>query len=651
MKKLIILLLCFLSGCSGIKMLSGVNRSDLYTSPFVKKVDEIKAKYNRGLDMAALADLQAIDESLLLPTEKALRRNLIGVIYFSKENYEKSIFNFNQALATSSLDESLTAQINLNLASSYFKIGLSKQSYETLKSTAFTNLKGQEFISYHKLRYHLAVEAGDEKDIIISLFQALSDKEKIEELKSDPLYESLNSRFSKLESDEKNSIFRSLEDEKYFVTAYIAYLEAERLYYTGNKENSEDLISWISGQYSEQGEIKELVASFTFRIENDIKMKSNTIGVILPLSGDKKKFGERALLGLDASLRRLKQKNKSLNIVIKDSRGSAAVGAKMVRELIESDSVSMVIGGLFSSEATREYETAKKRGVFFISLSQIYVSKDEKDHLLLEVPGSIESQVNHLLSEEGQQTFGKRGAIIYPRSKRGEAYVNEFWRKAQSQEIEIKGVYSYDKEKKNFSDPVKNLLGLKFPRVRQEEYDLWKDIYSLESRRSARRIQILKPEIQFDWVFIPSIPLEAIQIIPSFNYYDAYNVKLIGGPSWRSKRLDKESHRFREINFIGEDVGNKVSQTLTQSFYDNYGRNISVIELRAFDSMNMANEILEGQDYKTRDELDMGIRTMKTLSGHTGEWILEDGVWIKKMSSLHFRRGKISQIKKDEASL
>jgi outer membrane PBP1 activator LpoA protein len=630
-------------------MLSGVNRSDLYTSPFIKKVDEIKAKYNRGQDMAALSDLQAIDEGLLLPTEKALRRNLIGVIYFSKENYEKSIFNFNQALTTSSLDESLTAQINLNLASSYFKMGMSKQSYETLKSTAFTNLKGQEFISYHKLRYRLALEAGDEKDLIISLFQALSDKEKIEDLKSDPLYESLNSKFSKLESSEKNNIFRSLEDEKYFVTGYIAYLEAERLYYAGNRDNSEDLISWISGLYTEQGEIKELIASFSFRIENDIKMKTNTIGVILPLSGDKKKFGERALLGLDASLRRLKQENEGLNIIIKDSKGSAAVGSKMVKELIESDSVSMVIGGLFSSEASREYETAKKRGVFFISLSQIYVSKDEKDHLLLEVPGSIESQVNHLLSEEGQEAFGKRGAIIYPRSKRGEAYVNEFWRKAQSQEIEIKGVYSYDKEKKNFSDPVKNLLGLKYPRVRQEEYDLWHEIYSLESKRSARRIQILKPEIQFDWVFIPSIPLEAIQIIPSFNYYDAYKVKLIGGPSWRSKRLDKESHRFREINFIGEDVG-KVSQSLSKSFYSNYGRKISVIELRAFDSMNMAFQILDGQSYKTRDELDMGIRTKKNLSGHTGEWFLEDGIWIKKMSSLHFRRGEITQIKKDEAS-
>lgn len=636
-----------MSGCSGIKMLSGVNRSDLYTSPFVKKVDDIKAKYNRGQDMAALADLQAIDETALLPTEKALRRNLIGVIYFSKEKFEKAIFNFNQALTTSSLDKSLTAQINLNLASSYFKMGMSKQSYETLKSTAFTDLKGQEFISYHKLRYHLAVEAGDEKDIIISLFQALSDKEKIDELKSDPLYEALNSRFSKLESSEKNGIFRYLEDERYFVTGYIAYLEAEKLYYSGNKENSEDLISWISGQYTEQGEIKELLASFTFRIENDIKMKSDTIGIVLPLSGDKKKFGERALIGLDASLRLLKETNKSLKIVIKDSKGSAAVGARMVRELIESDSVSMVIGGLFSSEATREYEAANKRGVFFISLSQIYVSKDEKDHLLLEVPGSIESQVNHLLSEEGQENFGKRGAIIYPRSKRGEAYVNEFWRKAQSKEIDIKGVYSYDKEKKNFSDPVKNLLGLKFPRVRQEEYDLWQEIYSLESKRSARRIQILKPEIQFDWVFIPSIPLEAIQIIPSFNYYDAYNVKLIGGPSWRSKRLDKESYRFREINFIGEDVGD-VSQSLTKSFYNNYGRNLSVIELRAFDSMNMAFQILDEQSYKTRDELDVGIRSRATLKGHTGEWYLEDGVWIKKMSSLHFRRGEITQISKSE---
>jgi ABC-type branched-subunit amino acid transport system substrate-binding protein len=640
MKYILLVTLVILSSCSGIKMLSGGGRKDYYSSDFVKKIDAIKSDYNRGQDVKALEQLNQIDEQTLQPAEKSLRRNLIGVIHFSKKNYEQAIFNFNQALTSSQEDEQLTAQISLNLSSSYFKMGMNDRAYEALKVTQYQNLKDQDFISYHKLRYHLASEIGDQDDVILSLFYALSSKESIAALKSDPLYEVLRSKFSKVNDDEKKKVLRTLEDEESLVAAYFAYLEAEKMHYQGNKDGANDLIDWLRSRYSENSEIKKLVDNFTYKVESDIKMQPNTIGVVLPLSGSKQKYGERALLGLEARLK--KEKGSTYKVIVKDSSGSPAVGVRMVEELIENNSVAMIIGGLFSSEALREYEVARKRGVFFISLSQVYTNKDDKDHLLLEVPGSIESQVNQLFAEDTLSYFGKKGAIIYPHSKRGESYVQEFWRRARLSGVDVNGIYSYDSDKRNYADPVKNLLGLKYPRVRQEEQDLWREVYALESRRSARRIQILKPEVQFDWVFIPSFPLEAIQIIPSFNYFDAFNVNLIGGPSWRSTRLDKESYRYKKIHFIGEDYED-LSTSFSQNFYKEYGRKIKIIELRALDSMNMAIQVLSSQEYKMRDQLDRDIRQRKDLQGFTGQWSLDDGVWIKKMSSLHFYKGKINK--------
>jgi len=519
------------------------------------------------------------------------------------------------------------------------------KAYEVIKSTEFENLKGNDFISYHKLRYHLADDIGNQRDIVISLFHSLSDKKDIAGLKSDPLYEVLKNRFSELSRDERNNILSSLEQKKTLVTGYIAFQDGKDLYYLGNKSQAQDLLSWVDDNFTHHSEIKTLIKNFTYRIENDTHINPQLIGVVLPLSGDKKSYGERALLGIDSSLRRLQKENGKLRILIRDSKGSAAVGAKMTKDLIDNESVAIVIGGLFSDEALKEYEVSKKRGTFFISLSEVYASKDQKDHLLLEVPGSVESQINHLFSKESLSAFGKRGAIIYPRSRRGSAYVNEFWRKSKSEELSIAGVYSYNKDKKNFSDSVKNLLGLKYIRPRQEEYDIWSEIYSLESkRRSARRLQILKPQTDFDWVFIPSVPMEAIQIIPSFNYFDAYNVKLIGGPSWRSKRLSKESYKYKGINFIGEDITD-VAKDLRQRFFNDYKRNVGVIELRAIDGMNMAFGVVNNKDYKSRDELDRDIKNMNSISGFSGGWNLSDGVWIKKMTGLHFERGSINPVK------
>ena len=627
-------------------MISRGSRDDLYSSEFLSQIDAIKTTYKRGDSATALQKLKAFDEKLMLPSEKAMRRNLIGVIYFSKANYEQAIFNFDQALATSRLDESLTAQIYLNLSSSYYKLGMNEKAFEVLKNAPYTSLEEAESVKFHKLRYRLAQELGHDRDALISLIYTLAPKNKISELRIDPLYEVLIGKFRKLDQREKYKVFEEFEESKPFVIGYLSYLEAEKVYYSGKKEEAKDLIEWTEENFKEYPEIANLLDNFTYRVENYAKLNRLNIGIVLPLSGKNKSYGQRALMGIDAALRELKKSNPDspeFKIIVRDSKGSGVVGANEVRNLVENNFVSVVIGGLYSGEATKEFESAKKRGVFYISLSQVYLDKEDKDHLLLEVPGSIESQMNQLFSQEVLTNFGKRAAIVYPESKRGVSYVNEFWRKSKLNEIPVAGVYGYDKETKDFRAPIKNLLGLKYPRARKEEYEILQEIHELEDNRAIRRIQTLGPQRDFDWVFIPMFPLEAIQIIPVFKYYDAKNVPVIGGPSWRSKRLSGESYKFNNIFFVGDDVAS-VSEDLSVSFSKDYKKTLGLIELRAFDSMKIALDLLTKEEFETRDELDMAIRGLNQFVGKTGEWLLEDGIWLKKMSSLYFRKGKITPL-------
>lgn len=635
-----------LLGSCGVAMIKKGSRSDLYTETFITKLDAIKAKYRQGEGDVALKSLMEMPEEGLLPSEKAMRRNLIGVILFSKEDYEKAIFNFDLALSSSRLDESLTAQIHLNLASSYYKLGYMQKAFSAVKMSDYTQLSKPEAKKHHKLRYKLAKDLERDREVIESLLLYLSDKKGITDLKNDPMYEHLLSGFVKMKSRDKVQLLEQFEESRSFVVGYLAYLEAEKIYYDGQKEEAKNYLEWIKKRYEDTDELIELVNNFYFRVQNFAKMNQKSIGVILPLSGEKKDYGERALLGIDTGLSEINSQlpeGEHFTLHIMDSEGSGAVGAYRVKDLIEKHSVGAIIGGLFSTEATKEYQEARKNGVLFISLAQIFLPKEEKDHLLLEIPGSIESQVARVFSDEMLQVFGKNAAILYPQSQRGEAYVSEFWRRAQQSGVSVTGINHYDKNQTDYRDPVRNLLGLQNTRARKEELDLLSEIHALEDRRTIRRIQTLKPVLDFDWIFIPAYPKEALQIIPSFTYFDAFNLKMVGGPSWRSRMLSRHSSKLGKLFFVGDDV-RPVSKNFIQNFASKYKARPRLIEIRAYDSISILKNVFTEKKFEARDELDIHLRSQTEISGLTGSWYLDDSIWIKKMSSLMLKSGKISNL-------
>jgi hypothetical protein len=628
-------------------MLSGVDPKDLYSEKFMTFITSVKEEYKSGQSQSALNRLQAYKTDELLPTEKALRRNLIGVINFSEKNYEQAIYHFEMALSKSRLDNALTAQIHLNLASSYFKLGYLDKSYATLSITEFKHLQKSEYKKFHKLHYSVATELEKPSQAMKSIIWYLSDIDKLSSLKAESMYEKLIGSFFQLSSNQKKRILQDFEDEPFLVVGYLGYLESEKLYYGGAREDAKDLLDWVDSKYANFQEIEILIQNFKFRLENFTKMNPYSIGVILPRSGDKAEFGKRALVGIDNGIRELNKNlegNPPFEVFVKDSEGSGVVGGYRVKELVEKHYVSVIIGGLFSSEATKEYLEAKKHGVLFISLSQVYLPKEEKNHLLLEIPGSVESLVNNLFSEQMLSHFGKKAAVIYPNSKRGQAYVDEFWRKAKLHDVKVTEVKSYDKNKTDHRETIQKLLGLKYKRERQEELDIMADIHSLEKNRSTRRIQTLKPIIDFDWAFIPSFPNEALQLIPSFTYYDAFNLNLIGGPSWRSRALSRESYKLGTLYFVGDDF--KISdKTFINNFIDRYKMKPRLIEMRAYDAFSVINSVLGENTANSRDELEMLVRSKEKIVGLTGTWLLEDNVWLKQMVPLKMRRGKISPVK------
>ncbi len=645
------LYLCFifLVGCGGISIISGD-----YSDEFLKKIEEIKIVYKQGESELALKNLHNMSDQGLSPSERSMKYNLIGVIYFTDFNYQNAIKNFNEALATADSDTALKAQIKLNLASAYFKMSNFREAFAYIQDVNYRVLGAKEAAKHHHLSYVLSQQLNNYPVAAKSLILLTSDAKTFQEFRNSSHSEALIDYFSKLDDSARLRLLQEFEKDRYINVAFLGKVEAEKLYYSGRKGRAKDVVSWLASYYPDVEEVKEFVEDFTFRVENYSKINANAVGVILPLSGKKSSFGQKALKAIDAAINEITKNTapgvKQIKPVIytKDSHNSSLVGAMAVRELVEKHYVSIIVGGLFSDTAKEEYLEAKRFGVIYISLSPIYLPKDEKNHLLIEVPGSVESQVAAAFSDVMLKKYGNKIALLYPESEGGYAYVDEVWRQAKARKIELTSIHTYKKNITDYRDSVEKLLGLKFKRERKEEYELWKKIYDLQGKGSIRRVQTLSPVLDFDWVYLPAYPHEALQIIPAFNYYDALNINFVGGPSWRSRSLIREQNELGNMHFIGDDP-EFIDPNFRARFFKRYGKSPKLIETLAYDGINVGIKILSDVKFENREQLELNLKERKSIQGLTGTWYTSDGVWLKDLVPLTIDRGKIVKIFKTSA--
>lgn len=654
MKFLTLLFVIFsLTACSGVKMITPerklaekVDTSKLYKQSFLQKMNAIKDKFRQGKSDVALKDLAAMKEADLSSAEKSTRKNLIGVINFSKKNYEGAAKNFEDALTLSKEDPGLESQIYLNLGSAYYKMNQNDKALATLSLADFRNLQDNEAKKYHQLYALLSQQLGKKEQSLTALIRSLEDKKSVADLKSEPHYAQAEELFFKLTPTERVRLLEDFDQEKNLAVPYLAYKQAEIAFKEGNKEKVADYSAWIEKRYGTNSEIMGLLKNLGVRSENDnVKIDLRYVGIALPLSGDRKSLGERALSGIDIALEELSaDPAKKYRVEMKDTQGSSATAAFAVKDLIEVNNVSAVIGGLVPASATKEYLEAKKHGVLFISLSPVFLPKEEKNHLLIEVPASIESQVNHLFSPKMISKLGNRPAIIYPKNELGEAYANEFWRRSKKQNLDVTGLISYDKNATDFREPVKNLLGIKFTREREEEAAIVNDIANLEKNKSIKRLQNIQPQIDFDWVFVPGLPKEVVQILPNFNYFDAFNLNYVGVPSWRSELMTNEGYRYGNVFFMDEALPT-TETPFTQKFVAKFSKQPKFVETISYDALKIVSNIIEGDsNMSTRQDLDLALEKKGSIQGESGMWKLDEDIWMKDMATFKIKRDGVEAL-------
>lgn len=603
------------------------------------KIDQSREALGKGENKVALARLADLSDDQLGPIEKAVKYNLKGVIHFSDSDWEKSLANFDIAKKYVTRNSTLESQIWLNIASARYKQGFYSELKNALDSINPRSLPDNEIKKYAQLNLAWAVKYQRHFEIVETSVLLLKDSKSLTEVSDSILKEPLNLAFKELSDKEKNHLLEKYESEKWLPLAYLGQIEAEYRYFKGDTSGARDVVVWLSDRFKEFPQVMTFVNDFEQRLDSSTRLSMEGIGVILPLSGDKGSFGQKTLLGLDIAL---KGAGRDIEIHTKDSFDSPSVGAQAVRDLIQQHRVPLIVGGLFPDSARAEYLEAKKWGVLFISLAPVHIPRDEKNHLLIEIQGSIESQVAALVTKEMLSRFGNRVGVIYPQGDAGKSYADEFWRAALTTGMQITSMAAYPKGTLDFRETIKHFLGLRFPRERSEELDVFRDTY-VHERSSIRRIQNLPPSIDFDWVFIASYPNEALSLVPTFGYYDAKNLKVFGGPSWTSRSMVQKQRELGRLYMVGEDPGN-TNLELSKKFQNTYGKAPTLLEMLGFDAALIVGQLMSDASISQRAAFDARMKDLAKLKGASTEWALTEGLWIKKMQPLVLRDNQVRPI-------
>lgn len=619
--------LLFIFACSTVQKKPA--SSEIYSPEFLTKIEKSKDFYKKNELGNALKQLETISNDSISNAEKAMKYNLIGVIHFSENKFQASEQNFLESLKTAGEDPSLLSQVNLNITSTYFKLTKYDYAYSFLKKIDKELLNQVETKKYFQLTLALASQLKKNPEIADALVNLNQDKKNFDEFKNNSQVARLLEIYKSYSEAERIRFLESYEDKNMIAVAYIGYLDALEHIAKNEKDKGKDLLEWLDEHYANHPEISKALKDLDNQKINLSDIQTESVGIILPLSGDKENFGKKALQGIELGLGEY-FKDSKMSLVTKDSQANGQVGALKVKELIENDQVGFIIGGLFPDEAAEEYFEAKKRGVIFISLSTLNIGKELKDQYLIELPGSIESQVQALTKDSILNNFGKKVGIFYPETAQGESYLKEFFRLANTKGLKITQVMSYKKDTVDFREPVEKMLSLKHTKERQEEINYLQNIYAFEKNTSIKRLQVLNPIVDFDWMFLPAFPGEALQIIPIFNYYDASNVKYFGGPSWRSEQMKKNQTKIGSVNFVGDDIS-KLSDSFGKKFFEKYNSYPKLIETISYDSMSVLNYFINTKKITDRDHLEDLIEAKDKIKGFTGEWSLLDGIWIKDL--------------------
>ena len=435
-----------------------------------------------------------------------------------------------------------------------------------------------------------------------------------------------------------------------FLQAPLAFRLAKIYYHTRDYGKSEKTLDLVMSRYP-QSPYADQAREFLGHLKSRFEISNKTIGVVLPLSGKYKQYGERSLHAIQMAI----GTTTGLKLVVKDTQGEPNIASQAVETLVLEHHVIGIIGPLFSNEAMAAALKAEELSVPLVALS-FREGLADVGPFVFRTALTVSSQAKALAKVAFEDLGFHRFALLYPKSRYGLDFISAFWDEVVRRHGEIRGVETYDPDQTTFREPVRRLVGRWFMSARGDYRQAVEDIKAqnytpLKQRNEMEKLdKSLPPIVDFDALIIPDSGLQIGLIAPALAFEDivlAHDPKII-------ERIKKATSRddIQVVTLMGASTWNN-NQTLEHCeiycedavFVDAYfpnspdakvrdfvaafrearGADPNLSEAQAFDTAGLLKAALTTlHPPTTREGLRDALTAMPPYTGITGQFSFDD---------------------------
>jgi ABC-type branched-subunit amino acid transport system substrate-binding protein len=359
------------------------------------------------------------------------------------------------------------------------------------------------------------------------------------------------------------------------------------------------------------------------------KRSKYSIGVILPLSGIHKSFGEKALQAIRLAFKEKEAQDRIplVSLIIRDSKGNALEAEKAVEELAKAEKVIAILGPLLSAEVDRSAGRAQQFNVPLISLSQKEPAFGKGDFVFQNSLTPLD-QMQHLTTFAVKELELRTFAVFYPNSPYGIHFKNLFNQEVARRGGRVAGMVAYHEEQTDFRQEIKGFFKVETAQKQEEP---------------KKKEEEFKQGLSVDGLFIPDTHDRVGTILSQMAYYDIRGTTFLGTNAWNGPELIKMAGKGAE-GAIFVDAFSKIPsvKNFIDEFLREYQREPDTLEAICFDGAKLLREALQMGHPSSPSDLKDKLKKVISFNGVSGlKGFGEDGRAIRTLSILRVKNGRI----------